>query len=279
MSERAGPTRAQVDARAACDSGEETPDGTGDEALRTLVKCLRVGAQVSDVDFDLIFPEWARPLSDIHWTPVDVARRAAQLLSLNSGTRVLDIGSGVGKFCLVGALTTRASFVGIEQRESLVRAAQHAAGRLDVTRAQFIHGNMKDLDWSEFDAFYLFNPFYEHVANALSCIETDGIALVPEYYQYYAKLTCEKLSTARYGTRVVLYSSFGANLPKEYRLALHEPAGSNYLELYVKEPLAPVFLDEPEGLSQSSERKKHRSLRGLAGVGRTSAQNGRLRRE
>jgi SAM-dependent methyltransferase len=251
-----------------------------DETLRVLVRCLRVGAHVSDVDFDLVFPEWARALSDIHWTPVDVARRAARLLSLNSGTRVLDIGAGVGKFCLIGALTTRATFVGIEQRESLVRAARHTAGRLDAARAQFVHGNMEDLDWSEFDAFYLFNPFYEHIACALSCIETDSISLIPEYYKYYAELTCEKLSAAPSGTRVVLYSGFGANLPKEYRLVLHEPAGSNYLELYVKEPLAPVFRDGPEEQSDASDRRTQPSLRVLAAIGRSStSRNGRGRRE
>ena len=43
----------------------------------------------------------------MHWTPVHVARRAAQFLVTGPETRVLDVGSGPGKFCLVGALATQ----------------------------------------------------------------------------------------------------------------------------------------------------------------------------
>jgi len=36
------------------------------------------------------------------WTPLAIARKAAEFLA-EPGSKVLDIGSGIGKFCLTGA--------------------------------------------------------------------------------------------------------------------------------------------------------------------------------
>ena len=91
------------------------------------MRSLRAGWELTDLEFDRVYPSWVRRLSDMHWTPVEVARRAAALLAVDPTTRVLDVGSGVGKFCLIGALTTRATFVGIEQRENLVTVARDTA--------------------------------------------------------------------------------------------------------------------------------------------------------
>ena len=67
---------------------------------------------VEDEKFDLIYPPQIRELSSLHWTPVAVAAEAAKLLVTAPGTRVLDIGCGPGKFCLVGASLTDGRFTG-----------------------------------------------------------------------------------------------------------------------------------------------------------------------
>ena len=202
--------------------------------FKRVVRRLEAGAQLSDPDFDRIYPDWARRLSDVHWTPVDIARRAAELLAVDSNTRILDVGSGVGKFCLIGALSTTATFLGVEQRDNLVQVARQTSQRCGVARTQFIHGNMLDLDWNKFDAFYLYNPFYEHIsADYLTPIET-VIELDPDLFRQYVVATCNKLLSAREGTRVVTYHGFGGVMPHEYRLLLREPAGSSYLEVWEK---------------------------------------------
>ena len=53
---------------------------------------------VEDERFDLIYPPEIRNLSWRHWTPVVVARRAAEFLVSEPETRVLDLGCGPGKF-------------------------------------------------------------------------------------------------------------------------------------------------------------------------------------
>lgn len=201
--------------------------------LLSMVRRLRAGAETCDDDFDRIFPAWARRLSDIHWTPVEVARRAAELLAVDSDTRVLDIGSGVGKFCLIGALTTGATFVGIEQRENLIDVARQTALHYDIVRAQFRLGNMMDLDWSEFDGFYLFNPYQENIFDFVTPI-SGAIQLSAQLYQQYVVATYAGLLSARIGTRVATYHGFGGVVPDEYQLIARDAVGTGCLEVWEK---------------------------------------------
>ena len=115
---------------------------------------------VTDELFDRLYDPEIRAISAVHWTPAAVAVGMARLLAPDRSSIVLDIGSGVGKFCVLGALATEGVFVGIEQRLHLVTIARKLAGTLGIERASFVHGNVLDLDWSRFTAFYLFNPFW-----------------------------------------------------------------------------------------------------------------------
>src|SRR6185437_914320 len=74
-------------------------------AREALLRRLK-NATLTDSDFDAIYPAPVRRVSASFWTPVSVAVRAADLLVDDPSTRVLDIGSGVGKFCIVGAAFT-----------------------------------------------------------------------------------------------------------------------------------------------------------------------------
>ncbi|HEY2896964.1 MAG TPA: methyltransferase domain-containing protein [Gemmatimonadaceae bacterium] len=113
-----------------------------------------------DSAFDeLVLPE-LRHLSHAHWTPVEVAIRATALLSPTPHMRVLDVGAGVGKLCAVGALSSNAVWYGVEQHEELVNAARRLTRALGIAnRTQFLHGDVFAIDWSDFDALYLYNPF------------------------------------------------------------------------------------------------------------------------
>ncbi len=61
---------------------------------------------VDDEEFNSIYPDDIRELSDKHWTPVAVAKTAATYLVNRPGVKVLDIGSGVRKFCVIGTAIT-----------------------------------------------------------------------------------------------------------------------------------------------------------------------------
>src|SRR5690348_5404434 len=81
----------------------------------------------SDEQFNLIYPLSIRNLAIRHWTPLEVAQKAADFLAAEAGVRILDIGSGVGKFSLAAAyFRPHALYYGIEQRKSLINHAETA---------------------------------------------------------------------------------------------------------------------------------------------------------
>lgn len=206
------------------------------DRLRALAEDLRSGRKVTDVRFDRVFPLAIRKLSDIHWTPVEVALRAAEWLATDSSTRVLDVGSGCGKFCLVAALTRPGRFTGIEKREEFVEASRNASREIGARRASFLLGDMNDLDWSRFDAFYLFNPFYELKEKSVRIDRKASLSLWR--YRRHVEAVKSKLREARTDTRVVTFHGFGGYFPPGYQRLRREPCGENNLELWVKRPIS-----------------------------------------
>jgi SAM-dependent methyltransferase len=198
-----------------------------------LVQRLRAVHLEDDREFDRLYPEWARRVSRGNWTPLAVARRAAELLAPTPDTRVLDVGSGVGKLCIVGALATGAHFRGVELRKHFVDAARAAAVRLGLRTASFTCGDMADVDWRPYGSFYLFNPFAEYWAKLLEPFDPPCAVDQPRHARYVGHVQ-EQLDQAPPGTRVVTYNGFGGEFPAAYRLDHVEPAGSDRLELWMR---------------------------------------------
>jgi 2-polyprenyl-3-methyl-5-hydroxy-6-metoxy-1,4-benzoquinol methylase len=188
----------------------------------------------SDEIFDSVYEKPMRVLSKRHWTPVAVAARAAELLTQAGATRILDVGSGVGKFCLVGAMGTDAEFVGIDRRENLVDVARETAAGLRVTRATFVHANVTDVSFEGFDGVFLFNPFFEHVRQGLRPI--DGTAeRSRNTYRVLVAATLAKLRTLASPGVVVTFAGFGGRVPPDaFEFLGEEAAGNDWLEMWVK---------------------------------------------
>ena len=201
--------------------------------LRSIEAHLRGGQVVVDSVFDDVYPLEMRAVSSSFWTPVCVAVRAADLLVHGKSNRILDVGSGIGKFCIVGGASTRAAFVGVEQRPYFVRVAEEARRRLGVQSAQFIEGSFDDVDVTDFDGIYFFNPFEENLWGAAA--QLDHTVELSEA-RYHADIEAAKsmLSRARVGTRVVTYHGFGGDLPPSYELVLSEPIRTDKLDLWIK---------------------------------------------
>jgi predicted RNA methylase len=195
---------------------------------------LRAGKNVSDEEFDEVYFGRIKAVSFRHWTPVAVARRAALLLTGMGARRVLDVGSGAGKFCIVGALSTDAKFSGIEQRKNLVDAAEDAAARMGASRASFIHGNFVNFDWLPFDGIYFYNPFQEQIEE-YDPVPIDG-ALDPStpLHNTYVACATSMLIRAPVGTAVVTYNGFGGPMPRQYRHVSSETLNNAELALWVR---------------------------------------------
>ncbi len=190
---------------------------------------------MTDPTIDDLYPDEVAALSMRHFTPVAVARRAAELLAPTPQHRVLDLGAGPGKLCIVGAATTGAHFTGIELRRHFVRAAITAGSRLLLRNVHFIHADILDVEWRPYDSYYLYNPFAEHLIGAID----ETVHARPPLFSFYVDAVRRRLSVANLGTRVVTYHGFGGHFPPGFRLASREKAGSDELELWIKDVPTP----------------------------------------
>jgi hypothetical protein len=189
---------------------------------------------ITDESFDDRIPLRWRQHALLYFTPVHVARRAAQLLVDKPGQCILDVGAGVGKFCIVGAAALpEGVFVGIERRRPLVRVAERLALEYEVRNVAFLHGDATEIDWSAFDAFYFYNPFAEYLRTTTPL--DDSLELDPESFRFYVRWVSSRLAVARVGTRVVTYHGFGGVPPRGYVLRASELIGTDRLELWIKE--------------------------------------------
>jgi SAM-dependent methyltransferase len=201
---------------------------------RVLLNDLRAGRPLEDRVFDCIYPAVVREVSEVYWTPVEVARKAALWLADGGRTRVLDVGAGVGKFCLVGAaVAPQTTFVGIEQRPHLVEVARRAARYCRLNNILMLQGTMDVIPWQQFDAFYFYNPFDEN--NFTMGAQLDStVELSTRRYMRDVHFVERCLGAAEVGTRVVTYHGFGGVMPIEYVLECEEPYGVDFLRFWRK---------------------------------------------
>jgi SAM-dependent methyltransferase len=166
----------------------------------------------TDTRLTHLYPEPIQLLARQHWTPLHIAKLASGFLASHNGARVLDIGSGVGKFCLAGAhYQPGVQFFGIEQRKHLVRHAETARSRLALSNVHFMYGNLTELDFTPFDHFYFFNSFYENLNDTVKI--DDDIPCTPQLYKLYNRILYRKLDGMRAGTRVATYHVLGEMPP------------------------------------------------------------------
>jgi len=187
---------------------------------------------VSDHRFDELYPPEVRVHSRIHFTPVKVARRVRDWLGNEPGLRVLDVGSGCGKFCLVFAASGPGKVTGIEQRPNLHQSAEAAAGLLGLTNTTFVCGRMEDLDWRGFNTFYFFNPFYERIAYRKGM--DDKTPPHAGVFFDHVRVVREKLGEAKSGSRVITYHGMGGRLPSDWLLVRDEEIHTDEIQLWVK---------------------------------------------
>jgi len=171
---------------------------------------------LSDEDFDAIYPPKIRRLAEKHFTPLPVAKTASAFLVREMGTKVLDIGSGAGKFCIVGALNTSGHYTGIEQRSTMVDLSRRVSEYHGLSNINFIHTNVTSIDFRDYDAFYIYNSFYENI-DVHDRID-DTVLVAPALYGAYLMYTFDQLSRVKPGTRLATYHTLRDIVPPGFTL-------------------------------------------------------------
>ena len=185
----------------------------------------------SDAEFNRLFPPAVQLLAARHWTPLSIIKRAVKFLTPHYNARILDIGSGIGKFCLGGAhFAPDAFFTGIEQRSNLSALADNTAKKLGIKNVHFIHDNFTRLDFRNYDHFYFYNAFYENLSGTDKI--DDSIEYTNELYYYYCQCLREKLDEMTRGTRLVTFHSLENEIPRSF--ILQETTYDKTLKFWVK---------------------------------------------
>lgn len=129
---------------------------------------------------------------DYHGTYYRIIKRFLQIVRPQEGSVVYDLGSGHGRVIFTGALThPAATFKGIEYVGDRVRDCNELREKLGLEDAHFIQGNVrdKDVDFSDGDIFYMFNPFSEstliEVMDKLSVVGRQKRILVATWAMEY----------------------------------------------------------------------------------------------
>jgi hypothetical protein len=99
---------------------------------------------------------------------------------------------------------------------------------------RFLCGDAFDLDWSQFDHLYLYNPFEERQFAEGACID-DTQPTGPEAFRLAVEETERRLSLLRPGTRVATYHGFGGQVPEGLVRTFHGEAGTGVLEVWQKQ--------------------------------------------
>ncbi len=186
----------------------------------------------SDERFNKLYEPPFRALARRHWTPLDIAAKAAKFLAAEKGVSILDIGSGVGKFCLGAAhYMPKATYHGVEQRKNLVEIAENTRTVLGLDNVKFIHGNFTQVDFRKYDHFYFFNSFYENLTGTDKI--DDSIVYSGELYNYYNRYLYTQLEQAPSGTRLATYHSLEDEVPMSYHVVGSD--ADNILKYWIKE--------------------------------------------
>lgn len=185
----------------------------------------------NDDSFDEFFSPRIKKLSKVHWTPLSVAKRAANFLAPNPGCKVIDIGSGVGKFCLAAAhYCPDSEFDGIEQRINLHMTAEHSKEISGLENVHFIHGDFTEINLDSYTGIYFYNSFAENLYSFGRIDNT--IEHSPSLYNYYANYLYMLLDGKPAGTRLATYHVSENEIPICYDLI--ETDFDEHLKLLIK---------------------------------------------
>lgn len=175
---------------------------------------------LSDEAFDSLYTLRAQQLSSIHWTPLQIAIKAATFLTAGTGKHILDIGSGVGKFCIIAAhYFPDHVFYGVEQRKALINEAIIAQNATATTNVHFVYGNFTELETDNYDHFYFYNSFSENIFHykPIDNLVDASAALYDSYIEHLHQVLEEKPP----GTRLATFHCNDHQIPPNYKRVAH----------------------------------------------------------
>ncbi|MNV77598.1 hypothetical protein D3C71_1710350 [compost metagenome] len=100
-----------------------------------------------------------------------------------------------------------------------------------MSNVHFIHANITQVNFKEFDHFYYFNSFYENI-DQLNGID-DTIETSIGLYLYYCQYLFTALEEKPVGTKLVTLQSLEQEIPSCYRLV--DTFRGIFLKMWIKQ--------------------------------------------
>lgn len=197
-----------------------------------IIEKLRIQKNISDEDFDTIYPFEIRELSERHWSSVFVSKVASDFFCNQKSVKVLDIGSGAGKFCFVAAALHPASeFHGIDIRENFIEISNLLKEKHQIPNASFQLQDVLQMNFSGYDGIYFFNSFQEKIDPTSAIDERSEVSI--EQYILYTNHLFNELNKVPVGTKLVTYFAEEFCVPDSFRLISTHFKGE--LKFYLKD--------------------------------------------
>jgi SAM-dependent methyltransferase len=196
--------------------GDLASDDDSNAVADRVADALQARRRIPDANFDRFLPPDLQAVSSRYWTPLRAVARATQWLTELGVKSVVDIGSGVGKFCIAGALGTHCTFTGIEHRPRLANVARSIAGLFNLEeRVHFVTGVFGEAPLPAADCYYLFNPFGENLFEPEERLNEHAELSHARYLDDIGKVE-RLLGSVPFGTYLITYNGFGGTLPDDF---------------------------------------------------------------
>ena len=203
-----------------------------DQVLEEIRQALTAHRPVPDSHFDSLLPTRPRLRSASFWSSVEVAQTASRWLTEAGALRVLDVGSCVGKFCTIAALSSSHRVWGLELRQDLALASRHLAQKLSA-EVVILDEPLDTLDVRRFDGFYFFNPFAEHLMEPWERYD-EHFPGSPDGFLRDVSTVERWLRAAPLGTAMVTYNGLGGRIPLSWMVQKSATVDGDPLRLWIK---------------------------------------------
>jgi SAM-dependent methyltransferase len=191
---------------------------------------------LDDEAFDEVLPRYERERSRHYWTPVAVGERVTAAFRTRGVRRVLDVGCGPGKFCIVaGSLAPGLEVHGMERRPRLVRLGKRLVRDFGVRNVHLTTGDATKTPWAGFEGLYFYNPFSESTFAPEDRFDDLVDHSTMRFGEELLRVKYALTRAAR-GTLVVTYHGLGGPIPSSYELVAEERAGTDKIRTWAKGP-------------------------------------------
>ena len=191
---------------------------------------LNLKIPLTDDEFDAVLPIHIRKLSNRHFTNLEVSREVSQRLNEYKDLNLLDLGCGIGKFCVVVASITKHNITGIDFRHDYILIAKRFKDKYNLKNLNFINQNILKVNFKTFNAFYLFNPFLEQIDNTARM--DDDYETSPLLYSIYENHVRQELQKMPAGTIVITYYVNPQQMPFNYEIS--QTSFDGFLKIWTK---------------------------------------------